>query len=158
MKKITTIILLVLICFSCSVELKNINSYSILTKIDFRKYSDAGFLITPEKYIGEYKSIGIIDFVNMPGATYKLPINVDKNGKPIVQEFGHAPGKQWQIDEMNMNDALEKLYQQCIALGADAIINFKLEPNSVYHGGVSNPVTIEGVRITGFAIKRLNKK
>ena len=31
--------------------------------IDFSKYTELGFLITPEKFIGEYESIGIVAVV-----------------------------------------------------------------------------------------------
>jgi hypothetical protein len=159
MKKIAVFILALLVVTSCSVqmqELKKIEGYSILNKIDFRKYSDKGFLITPEKYSGEYHAIGMIDFIKMPGAVYVKRTKLDENNKPVAPEFGHPAEveKTWVPDNINIDAVLEDLYKQCVALGADAIINFNVEPNSVLHGGIQNPVTIEGVRITGFAIKR----
>jgi len=159
MKKLILFTLSAIMLASCTVQLKElsrIEGYGILNKIDFRKYTEKGFLITPEKYTGEYQSIGIIDFIKMPGASYIKRIRLDENGKPVATEFGHPAelDKNWVLDNLNLDAALEDLYKQCVALGADAIMNFTVTPNTVTHGGISNPVTIEGVRITGFAIKR----
>jgi hypothetical protein len=159
MKKIAVFGILLFTVASCTVQMKEltrVEGYTIMNKIDFRKYSDKGFLITPEKYPGEYHAIGMIDFIKMPGAVYVKRTKLDENNKPVTPEFGHPAEieKNWVPENINMDAVLEELYKQCVALGADAIINFNVEPNSVLHGGISNPVTIEGVRITGFAIKR----
>jgi hypothetical protein len=160
MKKIILIALITAIFVSCSAplkELSRIEGYGIMNKIDFRKYTEKGFLITPEKYNGEYQSIGMIDYIKMPGASYIKRAKTDDNGNPVAPEFGHPAelDKHWVTDNMNLDAVLEELYKQCIAMGADAIINFSLIPNSVTHGGITNPVTIEGIRITGLAIKRI---
>ncbi len=159
MKKIVAFALAMIVMASCSVQMKEmskIEGYSILNKIDFRKFSDKGFLITPEKYTGEYHAVGMIDFIKMPGAVYIKRTKLDDNNKPVTPEFGHPAEieKTWVTDNINMDAVLEELYKQCVALGADAIINFNIQPNTVLHGGILNPVTIEGVRITGYAIKR----
>jgi hypothetical protein len=159
MKKIAVFAIPLFIMASCSVQMKEltkIEGYTIMNKIDFRKYSDKGFLITPEKYSGDYHAIGIIDFIKMPGAVYVKRTKLDENNKPVTPEFGHPAEveKNWVPENINMDAVLEELYKQCVALGADAIVNFNVESNSVLHGGITNPVTIEGVRITGFAIKR----
>jgi len=158
MKKIAVFILSLVVMASCvqMQELTKIQGYTIMNKIDFRKYSDKGFLITPEKYSGEYHAVGMIDFIKMPGAVYVKRTKLDENNKPVTPEFGHPAQveKDWVPEKMNMDAVLEELYKQCVALGADAIINFTIESNSVLHGGIANPVTVEGVRITGFAIKR----
>lgn len=159
MKRIAVFAFALVIMASCTVQMKEITKiqgYAIMNKIDFRKYSDKGFLITPEKYSGEYHAVGMIDFIKMPGAVYVKRTRLDDNNKPVTPEFGHPAeiDKNWVPENINMDAVLEDLYKQCVALGADAIINFNLETNSVLHGGITNPVTIEGVRITGFAIKR----
>ena len=159
MKKALVFAFGLLILTSCSVQMKEltkIQGYAIMNKIDFRKYSEKGFLITPEKYSGEYHAIGMIDFIKMPGAVYVKRTKLDENNKPVTPEFGHPAEMEnnWVPETINMEAVLDELYKQCVALGADAIINFNVEPNSVLHGGITNPVTIEGVRITGFAIKR----
>jgi len=159
MKRIAVFALALVIMTSCTVQMKEITKiqgYTIMNKIDFRKYSDKGFLITPEKYSGEYHAVGMIDFIKMPAAVYVKRTRLDDNNKPVTPEFGHPAeiDKNWVPENINMDAVLEDLYKQCVALGADAIINFNLEPNSVLHAGITNPVTIEGVRITGFAIKR----
>lgn len=159
MKRIAVFALALVIMASCTFQMKEITKiqgYTIMNKIDFRKYSDKGFLITPEKYSGEYHAVGMIDFIKMPGAVYVKRTRLDDNNKPVTPEFGHPAeiDKNWVPENINMDAVLEDLYKQCVALGADAIINFNLETNSVLHGGITNPVTIEGVRITGFAIKR----
>jgi hypothetical protein len=54
---------------SC-VTLKHIPSKSLMYGIDFKKYSEKEFLFTPEKYQGEYLTVGIIEYVLYPEANY----------------------------------------------------------------------------------------
>jgi hypothetical protein len=153
MKKFILFLLLLFIVASCITELKVIYPQSTLYKIDFRKYSEAGFLITPEKYAGNYVSIGIMDYVKKPGAHYaiasrKLDDRFAKSDQMYISQ------KQWIFDAVSLDDAIDELYRECVKLGADALVNFKVELTEDNHFHFTNPVTIVGYRITGFAIKR----
>ena len=154
MMKHTIYIIISIITISCVTELKIIEPQSTLNGIDLRKYSDAGFLITPERFIGEYKSINIIDYVKKPGAKYlkvgrKLDIN---NSEP--ENLVYTDEMKWIIDNISLNDVLDDVYKICIEMGADALVNFKVELTDDVYSGITNTVIITGYHITGFAIKR----
>lgn len=155
MKKTPAFLVIILAAWACA-PLKKIDSYSLLNKVDFRPYSEKGFLFTPEKYNGDYESIGIIDFIKMPGAVYSNIKNMKGNTAylPESPEYPETTS-QWFFEPIDLNQVLEELYQQCQSLGADALMNFKLEANEdKYSVDISNPTTVVGYRITGFAIKR----
>jgi hypothetical protein len=156
MKKIALFAVVSLLAISCT-TLKEIPSYSLLNKIDFRKYSDAGFLFTPEKYEGEYKSIGVIDFKKMPGALYTT-IKELKNKDNYIPEHPEIStiSTQWFTEMIDMDQAIDELYRECISLGADALMNFKIDYYIETRSNISNPISITGYKISGFAIKRIN--
>lgn len=155
MKKVTAIVLIVFLAVSCAM-LKDVPSYSLLNKIDFRKYSDAGFLFTPEMYPGEYKSVGIIDFIKMPNALFTVEKELPDKDKYTPKNPSLKTTTQWYTEKVDLQEAVEELYQQCSSLGADALVNFKVDFNTDKYINVGNPIDIIGYRITGFAIKRIN--
>ncbi len=158
MKNYLLFFLITWLMWSCT-TLTKIDAYSHMNKVDFTAYSQKGFLFTPEKYNGEYESIGIIDFVKMPGAVYSIEKNLatDKKYIPQYPDYSESTA-QWFYEVIDLNEVLEELYQQCRSMGADALMNFNLEPNEDrYSEDISNPTTVIGYRITGFAIKRKQK-
>lgn len=70
MKKLILFVLVLMPLFhSCTtLEIAKFPREEVLYGIDFTKYSKTGFLITPEKYSGNYESIGLVEFVYMPEA------------------------------------------------------------------------------------------
>jgi len=145
MKYVSYLILLSL--FSCAPALKIIPKEVNLYAIDFRKYTDQNFLITPEKYIGDYKSIGILNFTFIPMANYAT--------KQVRYHDGTTGTVgSWIIERMNIYEGLDSLYSISKSMGADAIMNFKATTTTRVYSLVSNPVTLEGIELSGFAIKR----
>lgn len=147
MKRLILLLLLTISLFSCKVTKVNmIPKREILTRIDFREYSKKDFLFTPEKYDGKYESVGLISFLIMPEAVKeKIKVN------PFVDS---EETYKWNINEINIQNAVEGIYKHCIEMGADALVNFKadveIEDNSI----ATPPLKLYGYRITGFAIKR----
>ncbi|MBV5334187.1 MAG: hypothetical protein JZU49_00085 [Sulfuricurvum sp.] len=121
------------------------------TAIDFTKYTKQGFLITPEKYTGNYESIGIIDFVYMPQAN--LNTNYISNNYSWKEETNLVVGQAWNIDKVNVQDAIEGIYNRCVDMGANALVSFSITAVTKDYLAIKNPVVIPGYRITGFAIK-----
>jgi len=75
-KKGSIIVVLVTLIFSCSQSITpnnitKIESVNQFYGIDFRPYTEKGFLFTPKDYDGEYQSIGIIEYKAMPAAEYE---------------------------------------------------------------------------------------
>jgi hypothetical protein len=139
----------------CVTELKVIYPVQQLYGIDFNTFTQKGFLITPEKYSGNYESIGIIDFTAKPGAQYKYSgkkaNDYYKDGTTDQQYFDKY---EWVVDSISFSDVLNKVYTICVGMGADALVNFQNETILDPYTGIKNPVKITGYRITGFAIKR----
>ena len=150
------IIVLTLMFSSCA-ELPiifRIEPEEYLFGIDFRKYSEEGFLFTPEKYTGEYMSIGLIDYRVLPGADYVFSqtlSNVSKGTPSYANQYT------WQQETIKISQVMDSIYIITKSMGADALVNFSLDVESKDHTGIKNPTTIKGYRITGFAIKRLSE-
>lgn len=160
MKKNLLIIIVLGLITSCISprELKNISEKRNFYAIDFREYSKNGFLITPEKYIGDYQSIGIVRFEVYPGASYTV---VERKVNPNYNPNTTGPNsskyydvKEWIVRKISMQDALDGIFEKCKEMGADALVNFKMDYDAVPYDGISNPVVINGYIITGYAIKR----
>lgn len=158
-KNLVAIISLCVLLFSgCALptlyQIKPVNEFY---SIDFTKYSKDGFLITPDQYTDKYESLGMIEYLIMPGAKYQ---EISKNRDEIdgiyvdASDITHI----WVIDKIKFSQAMDSIYVMAKNMGADAITNFDFdiktsEPSSIYN----NPVTIKGYRIIGFAIKRFDK-
>jgi hypothetical protein len=159
MKKIF-IILIAFVFTSCATlnELKVIYPVETLYGIDFNPFTKKGFLITPEKYTGAYESIGMINFTAKPGAQFKTS---GLKPNPFYKEGGteqrYVENFEWAVDSIAFSEVLNKVYDICVGMGADALVNFQNEITLDPYSGIKNPVTITGYRITGFAIKRKDK-
>ncbi|MBA4411426.1 MAG: hypothetical protein C0397_18650 [Odoribacter sp.] len=157
MKKLLITCFAFMILTSCTSlkELSTIFENKNFFAIDFSKYSESGFLITPEKYLGEYTSIGIVRYEVYPGAYYKII------GSKPNPNFGSNPSepktilvKEWVVNKISMQEALDGMYKKCLEMGANALVNFDVKYDVVPYTGISNPVYINGYVISGFAIKR----
>jgi hypothetical protein len=145
MKKFTLAVLLAILFSSCA-TLEHIDGYQSLIGIDLRPYTEKDFLITPNDYAGKYKSIAILDYVIMPEANYKT----------IYPYSGDEPPKEWVHDKVDITAAMDSIYEICLDMGANAIINFEISPHADTYTAVENPTTVVGKRISGMAIQRLN--
>lgn len=145
--------------FSCATELPtlyNIDKEYNFFGIDFSKYSKAGFLITPEKYNDNYESIGLVTYELLPGGIYK------HMGKKVNPAYGGSNTSvprfidiyKWIIDEVSLEQSIDSMYIRCEKMGADALVNFKLENHWKDYNQISNPTTVMGYKLSGFAIKR----
>ena len=124
-------------------------------EMDFRKYTEKGFLFTTEKYNYEYESIGLISYEIVPGAEYKC---FAKKLNPYYTPGGNKPKYfdlyQWFVDDIIFSDVLDSIYVKCTNMGADAFVNFDTEIIFDDHRNIKNRIKIFGCKISGFAIKR----
>lgn len=116
--------------------LKYIPPSTSVTGIDFTAYTAQGFMITPEMYRGDYESVGVINV--LMHAEGKLVTN-PQNG---VAE--------WQFSALRVDDVVKEAHRRAVEMGADAIVNFSVKAAP----GMVEMVTVPGVEVTGFAIKR----
>lgn len=141
-----TIILMIAGCKSTK-EI-TIPAYEELLGIDFRPYAEKGFLITPLSYGGKYTTISLIDFKIMPQANLKVEEKADKSDQSTTTSV-----LEWHADTIGIDAALMHIYEHCIDMGADGLIDFSIEEVSDSYPSFPT-VIVKGKRITGLAIKR----
>jgi hypothetical protein len=62
----------------------------------------------------------------------------------------------WSIGTIKVEEALDSLYSAATKAGANAIVDFSInEISQRYNEGTTEPLTLFGYKISGFAIKRL---
>lgn len=140
-------------------ELKYVPREQKLTGIDFSKYSSKGFLITPEKYLGDYESVGLISYEFLPSGNYAVV------GEGTIPNSSYNPfdpsstyylaTKKWVFESINIEQVMDSVYSSCSRMGADALVNFQINSKSdVVGANAINPANRFGYVISGFAIKR----
>ena len=117
---------------------------------DFRPYTEQGFLITPEEYQGDYRSVGIIAMEIVPAASKEYAY--EKEWKEYEEVEGTYRQGDWAIEEMSTQDVIDQVYEQAQGMGADAIMNFEVMTDTEALPGESlvRPVFV----VRGFAIDR----
>ena len=117
---------------------------------DFTKYTALGFQITPESYLGNYESIALLTFDYFPAVrqlTFKDSLHYYRPG--TQEEF--INGQTWFIENISIAAAIDSFYNMAKALGANAIVKFKMDPIRREDG----PLDISGFQISGFAIRKI---
>ncbi len=149
---------LALISISCSV-LQPQKSYTLEYIVDFSEYTQKGFLFTPEKYNGEYESIGLIALEAHPEILIDLDklTMIEKDGN-IIYKTNNTDGYRkvkigttaYYIKDLELQEVIKQFYDKAKIMGADATMNFEykfiLAKYSASH--------YNAIRISGFAIKR----
>jgi hypothetical protein len=98
--------------------------------LDFRPYTEKGFLMSTTNIGANYSSIGEINISCNSGYIYNedKKIGVAVNNGNIAQSTAsmninkNTPQKQWTVDEV-----LAELYNEAKAVGANGVINIKVE-------------------------------
>ena len=124
--------------------------------IDFTDYSEKGFFITPEKYLGNYESVGLVNFSISSGAILEkiLVSKADEMAKKAgITDLYHY---KWNIEEINYKEILDFAYNISIEMGGDAIVNFEINYDVQYYDNANGypSVFIPEINVTGFVIKR----
>ncbi|MDR8390767.1 hypothetical protein NC796_06445 [Aliifodinibius sp. S!AR15-10] len=115
-----------------------------VTGYDFSKYTDQGFLITPEQYLEEYQSIGLITVTQWPAVNKTIRRVRDPDGS------GYVNREEFHAEDINVEKAIDEIHKVATDMGADAITRFDVTPTSRMNG----TLRVQGVEISGFAIKR----
>jgi hypothetical protein len=110
-----------------------------------------GFFITPETISSNYESVGLFCYEIVPSAEYDKFTVIDSYSYDL--EPRTIRKYKWVIENVSLNQAMDSVYTNCVTWGADAIIDFKIESISNPYL-TKEPVTINGFKISGFAIKR----
>ncbi|RLD45663.1 MAG: hypothetical protein DRI89_00265 [Bacteroidetes bacterium] len=157
MKKLLIVLTITILTSCTSLEkISFIPGEENLYGIDFKRYSDEGFLVTPEKYLGEYESIGLLTYELVPSSNYR---RTGRQPNPNYVHGSTSSGPQfydiykWVDEKMDTQQALDSLYNICVKNGANGLMNFRTEEITRAYLGVENPHTVIGIRLSGFAIK-----
>jgi len=143
-------LLLILVLAGCTTSRTTIPGGEETRLLDFTKYAAEGFLITPERYDGEYDALGQIYVSHYPEA---------KRGSRQSTYAAKPVYTDWRITtEVSAQDAVDDLYDAALNLGADAVMNFDLSfpPHPYGPFGPTEPKDSDmtSIRVSGFAIKR----
>jgi len=143
MEKLQILLTLTILSISCSPSLTSISKQITVTSFDFTKYNDEEFLFTPDNYLGDYESIGLLSVEILP----ELKKVSGQNLKP--GQF-YSPDMLWEYVAVSSGEILDTLYSKAKSLGADSIVHLNFEIINLVYRNVSVP----GIRASGFAIKR----
>jgi len=115
----------------------------------FTDYSARGFMFSPYVYEGAFESIGMLTFEILPEMTWR----------DYVLNAGGGAGVQshWDIEPISLEQSLERVYEYCVSLGADAMVDIKITSISgfpyIMKDGTSTGLR-HGLEISGFLIDR----
>jgi hypothetical protein len=118
---------------------------------DFTEYSEKGFLFTPEKYNRPYDAIGLVEIVIYPKVRQAYSNQNSLSGEN--SRFVKIGSTYYRIEVPQSDVLIEDMYQKATDLGADALTNFRIDEISL----TNNSYQIPSLKISGFAIKRLDK-
>ena len=149
--KIAVMVAVISVILSCTRILNRTPKIDNFNKLDLTKYTEKGFLFSPYLYNGDYEAVGLINYKFIPSATYK---NITITDSTAYGKFDYFI-ELWVKDKYDMYVLLDSVYTWATSKGANAVIDLKMNVTSEYFGyGFNNPTTIDGIVITGFAIKR----
>jgi uncharacterized protein YbjQ (UPF0145 family) len=126
----------------------------LVSGYDFTEYSQSGFLFTPEPYLGDYESMGLIEIVYVPSVKQHAAVWSQQTASLANQPGSHRItvfNKPYQVSEANSEDIIRILYEVATDLGANAVTHFEIKNHTLDNNGTPIP----SVRVSGFAIKRL---
>ena len=154
-------LLLIILIFGCAAippqtPLTFISKTKSVKGIDFREYTEKGFLFTPEKYQGDYESIGLLNFSISSEAVLEKILVSEVNEMARKAGLSDVYRYKWNIEEINYKEVLDLAYDTSISMGGDAIINFEINYDvNHYRNADGYPsVYIPKINVTGFVIKR----
>lgn len=147
----SVIITATLILSSCTVPetISEYQSNSDYFLIDFSKYSNDGFFITPEAPYGSYQPIGLVSVTVNQGAKYvEKYLEKDEFDYPIYEEY-------WVKDSLNLQMAIDSLVQYSKSLGANSLASFKYDAQFTHNtASMYKRVALLSITVSGFAIKQ----
>lgn len=147
--RIGLVLLIIIALSSCGIaNLTHIQGSTEVSGFDFRPYASDGFLLTQSEYLGDYITLGILKITVTPEASL---------GVAYISGTGNPISSRWDVSYEGFKEqALEEVYQICIDMGADALVNMTIELVPVsYIDRTSPALVLYSYEITGAAIKRL---
>lgn len=127
---------------SCSVlKEKPMEVYSQI--IDYSRYEEHGFLVSPDPYPGEFKSVGEI-FLTVIPANVKKAVDRDENGATAYRVVKET---------MSYQELADLAVEYAARQNGDALVNFKINPVTEYDKTLGITY-VSHYTVSGFCIKR----
>lgn len=153
---ITSFIVATLItaCSSTKPIEKSIETFAI----DFSKYADEGFIITPYEYKQQYLGVGEISVVAKPGQFYltrKQASDRTQAGQALIR-IGAPDGYSWYVEPVSIDEAVAELVSLAKGMKADGIMALKIDFD-LPEGELAPTVTSylkRTIIISGFAFRK----
>jgi uncharacterized protein YbjQ (UPF0145 family) len=124
----------------CEPDIKAFESFSSTFALDFSHYTEKGFYLSPESYPGAFTPVGVISKTLYPGAK-----------KNTYQSSQYYQEGWWSVEEIDRNRILEEMYQEAISMGANGIVNLKVELGSRQADG--GKLILPFMNVEAFAIR-----
>lgn len=135
MKRFVILLATALLAASCGV-VQPAQRREVVEFIDFRPYSSAGFLISPDQYQGKFESIGQLMIRVYPGQ--------------IADDIYYT------TEEIPTTELLDIAFKNSVGKGANGLTNFKIERVSLTsYSRYGNSTTLSHYLISGFLIRTL---
>jgi hypothetical protein len=145
------IVLISLFSFGACVT-TNIESEGGFTSfgIDFRPYTNEGFLITTEKPNGDYKAMGLIRVDQSPKIikTTESQYSLDKRDgfKLVVTSVGTNP-EYYLVEEIEIQKSIDELYRISKEWGANALFNLEIIRSEHPDLSSADIITVSGLAV-----------
>lgn len=157
MKQITLSLLLLILISCTTTKQTHYPKQIFFFGFDFRPFTEKGFLFTPEKYVSPYESIGLITCVITPEEKLVPPITEEQEKLAKIEDiyYGRTQDIIWITENIEPEEVLQTIYDECIKMGADALVNFKYDTIELPSRNSIFEYETKFYIVSGFAIKRL---
>ena len=146
MKKIISLVLITALGLGfvgCSQKFTHIDKQKSISSLDFTKYQEKNFLITPGEYGDNYTAMGIFTFTVYPEAN-------------CIKTNSSQTHCQWISENISSQEILDLAYETAVKKGANAITHFKIRStDKMLNDGIQN-FSVYGLEMSGLLIKRNN--
>jgi len=141
--RVISLLAVIMIFTSCAQKFNHLEKKEIITSLDFTKYQENGFLITPGGYGENYTSLGIFTFTIYAEANY-----IEQK-----KDDGTITGK-WKSEILDSQDILDLAYKTALEKGANAITHFKIKSYTTLEYDGRRNFGRDTLEISGLLIKR----
>lgn len=147
MKKYLIILISLVLMSSCA-TVRTAQRIVADTFIDYRTFSDNGFLLSPDPYPSEYEAVGELLIVVVPAMTEQYTSSL--YGTEAETTSRHVVS----MEKISYQELAGIAVARATRLGADALVNFNIQKVDRYPTRrMKNWATYEYI-ITGFCITR----
>jgi len=145
-----------LLLASCAtVELTDRKEEIIPFGIDFRKYTDKGFLFMPDEYYGEYTVKGMITVEMHPEVRYHRGETKSIVSGYTTHTFFVNQAKITQVTvQANIDDLINYIYELSVEWGGDAFTHFESSMKTGYTDSQNLNTSYPYYSISGMVVKR----